>query len=204
MCGIFMMIIRYFFPIWCKMQINIVNAQHDIIQIYNKFCGTDSILWSIPSFRLNLGNIPHNNVSLIEHSLWIWRMLWMLTFMFLNTYLRFKTYPITLQRRATAHKRLRACDHYTSSALIGGKGGPVQVRFTPRLRDQRSVWMHDGCKVYMDSYMVSNGPCFMVTWIIFKTHPLEVGLRQSQEIMAAWTLTTVDLLYYIMWEDPHE
>ena len=24
--------------------------------------------------------------------------------------------------------------------------------------------MQDGCKVYMDSYMASNGPCFMVTW----------------------------------------
>ena len=28
-----------------------------------------------------------------------------------------------LQRRATSHTRLRACDHYTSSTLIGGKGG---------------------------------------------------------------------------------
>ena len=25
--------------------------------------------------------------------------------------------------RATSHTRLRACDHYTSSTLIGGKGG---------------------------------------------------------------------------------
>ena len=28
--------------------------------------------------------------------------------------------------------------------------------------------MQGGCKVYMDSYMASNGPCFMVTWIIFQ------------------------------------
>ena len=46
---------------------------------------------------------------------------------------------------------------------------PVQVRFTPQLRNQRSMWMQDdGCKFYMDSYMTSNGSCFMVTWIISK------------------------------------
>jgi hypothetical protein len=27
------------------------------------------------------------------------------------------------RERATSHKRLRACDHFTSSTLIGGKGG---------------------------------------------------------------------------------
>ena len=32
--------------------------------------------------------------------------------------------------------------------------------------------MQDGCKFYMDSYMALNGPCFMVTWIIFKKPPL--------------------------------
>jgi hypothetical protein len=62
------------------------------------------------------------------------------------------------------------------------KAHPVQVRFTLCLRDQWSMWMQDGCKVYMDSYMASNEPCFMVTWIIFKNHLLKViGLRQNQE-----------------------
>jgi hypothetical protein len=28
--------------------------------------------------------------------------------------------------------------------------------------------MQDGCKVYMDCYMASNGSWFMVTWIIFQ------------------------------------
>ena len=59
------------------------------------------------------------------------------------------------------------------------KAEPVQVRFTLRLRDQQSMWMQDGCKVYMDSYMTSNGSCFMVTWIIFKNHLLKVGLTQN-------------------------
>ena len=29
----------------------------------------------------------------------------------------------------------------------------------------------------MDSYMASNGSCFMVTWAIFKNHLLDVGLN---------------------------
>jgi hypothetical protein len=32
--------------------------------------------------------------------------------------------------RATSHTRLRDCDHYASSTLIGGKGGAGQVHFT--------------------------------------------------------------------------
>ena len=63
------------------------------------------------------------------------------------------------------------------------KAEPFQVRFTLRLRDHQSLWMQDGCKVYMDSYMASNGSHFMVTWIIFKTHVLEVGLTQNRETM---------------------
>ena len=104
--------------------------------------------------------------------------------------------------RATSHKRLRACVHYiTCQALsLEEKAEPVQVH----LRDQGSMWMQDGCKVYMDSYMASNGSCFMVTWSIFKNHLLEEGLTQNQETMALWTLITVDLLYFNMREDPHE
>jgi hypothetical protein len=64
--------------------------------------------------------------------------------------------------------------------------------------------MQDGWEVYMDSYMASNGSCFMVTWTIFKNHLLEVDLTQTQETMALRTLTIVDLFYFIMREDPHE
>ena len=56
----------------------------------------------------------------------------------------------------------------------------------------------------MDSYMASNGSCFLVTRIIFKNHLVEVGLTQNRETMALRTLITVDLFYYIMCEDPHE
>ena len=84
------------------------------------------------------------------------------------------------------------------------KADTFQVRFTLYLRDQRSMWMQYGCKVHMDYYMASNGPCFMATWTIFKTRLLEVGLTQNHENMALRTLTTVDLFYFIMCEDPHE
>ena len=68
---------------------------------------------------------------------------------------------------------------------------------TLHLGDQRTTWMPDGRRVYMDSYMASNGSCFMVTWTAFKNHFLEeVGLTQNQETMAFWTLTTVGLLYF--------
>ena len=64
--------------------------------------------------------------------------------------------------------------------------------------------MQDGCKVHVDSYMASNGSCFMVTWTIIKNHLLEVGLTQNRETMVLRTLTTVGLFYFIMCEDMHE
>ena len=53
--------------------------------------------------------------------------------------------------------------------------------------------MRDGCKVYMDPYMASNGSYFMVTWTILKNHLLEVNLTQNHETMALQTLTTIGL-----------
>ena len=56
--------------------------------------------------------------------------------------------------------------------------------------------MQDGCQVYVDSYMASNGSYFMVTWTIFQNHLLEVGLSHNWETMSLRTLTIVDLLYF--------
>jgi hypothetical protein len=81
------------------------------------------------------------------------------------------------------------------------KEEPVQVRFTLHSRDQRSMWMRDGCKVYMDSYMTSNGSSFMVTWIIFKNHLLKVGLTQKS--IDHGTLNAHKhwfILFYYVWE----
>jgi hypothetical protein len=54
-----------------------------------------------------------------------------------------------------------------------------------------------------DSYVASNGSCLMVTWTIFLNHLLEVGLTQNRETMALGTLTNVDIIYFIMCENPH-
>ena len=64
--------------------------------------------------------------------------------------------------------------------------------------------MQDGCQVYMDSYVASNGSCFMVTWTIFQNHLLEVDLIQNRETMILRMLTTVVLFNFITCEDLHE
>jgi hypothetical protein len=57
----------------------------------------------------------------------------------------------------------------------------------------------------MESYMASIGSCFMVAWIVFKSHLLEVGLTWNYwETMALQMLPTLDLFYFIICEDPHE
>ena len=67
------------------------------------------------------------------------------------------------------------------------------------------MWMQYGCKVYVDSSMASNGPCFKVTLTILKNHLLEVGLTQKQETMAHFQMfITVGLFLFIMCEDPHD
>jgi hypothetical protein len=59
------------------------------------------------------------------------------------------------------------------------------------------------CKIgvkstWIQSYMTSNGSCFMVTWTISKNHLLEVGQTQNRESMALGMFTIVDLFYFIM------
>ena len=78
--------------------------------------------------------------------------------------------------------RLRAHDHYTSSTLIGGKGGAGPSSLHTTLEGLTEYM----CKCKMDvkstrilSYMTLNGSCFMVTWTTFKNHLLEVGLTQK-------------------------
>ena len=82
---------------------------------------------------------------------------------------------------------------------------PVQIHFTQCLRDQRIMWLQDGCKVYMDSYMASDGSCSMVTWTILKNCLLKVGLTWNRETMALTPNThRIDLSYFITCEDPQK
>jgi hypothetical protein len=56
----------------------------------------------------------------------------------------------------------------------------------------------------MDSYITSNGSCFMVTWTIFKNHLLaQVGLTQNWETMTLQMLTNIELFYFIIYKDLH-
>ena len=64
--------------------------------------------------------------------------------------------------------------------------------------------LQDGCNVYVDSYMASNGSCVVVTGTILKNRLLEVGLTQNHETMALQMFTTVHLFYFLMCEDLQE
>jgi len=64
--------------------------------------------------------------------------------------------------------------------------------------------MQDGCKVYMDSYMASNGFVFHGHLDYFQKSPLGGRPNTNRETMARQSLTTVVLSYYIIYEDPHE
>jgi hypothetical protein len=77
---------------------------------------------------------------------------------------------------------------------------PVQVRYTLHLRGQRSMWMQDGCKVYMDSYVASNGSWFMVTWIIFKNNLLDVDLTQLGDQSTLNVHNHWFIWFYHVWE----
>jgi hypothetical protein len=60
------------------------------------------------------------------------------------------------------------------------------------------MWMQGGCKVYIDSYMASNGLCFMVIWTSFKNHLLKVGRTQNQETVA-FRMNHWFILFYHAW-----
>ena len=56
----------------------------------------------------------------------------------------------------------------------------------------------------MDSNMASNGPCFMVSWTVFKNHLLEVGLTQNRwETMALRTVISVDFFNVVLCARTH-
>jgi hypothetical protein len=101
----------------------------------------------------------------------------------------------------TRESRLRARDQYSSNTLIGGKGGAGPSSHHTTLEGTMEYICE--CKIgvkstWIQSYMTSNGSCFMVTWTISKNHLLEVGQTQNRESMALGMFTIVDLFYFIM------
>ena len=98
--------------------------------------------------------------------------------------------------------RLRACDHYTSSTLIGGQGGAGPSSLCTKLEGPMK-WVCE-CKVDVTSTWISSWHqinCFYGPLDCFQNHLLEVDLTQNRETMALRNLTTVILFYFIMCED---
>jgi hypothetical protein len=97
--------------------------------------------------------------------------------------------------------RLTSCDQYTSSTLIGGKGGagPTSLVHTT----------HEGPTEYVNARRMSSPHgflhgiewiMFMVTWTIFKQPPL--GRRPNTKLGDHGTLNTHNcwfILFYHMW-----
>jgi hypothetical protein len=101
-----------------------------------------------------------------------------------------------------SHTWLRARDHFTSSTLIGGQGavGPSSLHTTLEGPTEyvNARWMH--AKVYMDSYMASNGSCSMVTWTISK--PTSRRYAEHKTGKPWYTeISSIDLSCFIMCED---
>ena len=111
--------------------------------------------------------------------------------------------------RATSHTRLGARDHYISSTLIGGKGsgatGPSSLLHT--MFEGPTDWGCE-CKVGLRFTWVPWWHRMVhLAWSLgwfFINHLLEVGRTQNRETVALRMLTTIDLFYLIMCEDPRE
>ena len=79
---------------------------------------------------------------------------------------------------------------------------PVQVRFTLHLRDQWSMWMQDGCIVYMGFFLHG------IKWImfhphltIFNDHLLEIGLTLNMRPCHSTHSQLLLCYIFIMCED---
>ena len=80
---------------------------------------------------------------------------------------------------------------------LEGKADLVQLHFKLRLRDWWSMWMQDGCKVNMDSYMTSNRSCFLATGTIYQKAPL--GGRPNTKPGDHGTPNHWFILFYHVW-----
>ena len=96
----------------------------------------------------------------------------------------------------TLYTRDWARDHCNSSPLVGGKGraGPSSLHTTLEGPTEyvNAKWMSSvhGFLLYIKWIM------FLITWIIFKNHLLDVGLTQSWETMALWMLTIINIYIF--------
>jgi hypothetical protein len=115
------------------------------------------------------------------------------------------TQSVHAKLRATSHMRLRARDHYTSSTLIGGKGGAGPSSLLHTTLEGPTEYVFE-CKMDVKSTWIPTWhPMDHVPWslgLFSIKHLLEVGLTQNRETMALRMLTIIDLFYFIVCEDP--
>ena len=107
--------------------------------------------------------------------------------------------------RATSHTRLRARDHYTSSTLIGGKGGAGPSSLLHMTLEGPTEYVNgkmDVKSTWMESCMASNGSCFMVTRTIFQK-PSFGGRPNTKLVGDHGTMNAHNrwfVLFYRAWE----
>ena len=124
--------------------------------------------------------------------------------------------------------RLRACDHWTSSTLIGGKGivgpsllhtwnwGLVTIGLQALSLVEKGIvgpsLLHTTLEGPMNRWMQDIKSRRIPTWhqmdhiswslrLLEKNHLLQVGLTRNREIMALRNLTIINLLCFIMCEN---
>ena len=95
-------------------------------------------------------------------------------------YLLFDPHWATYQSKIGVWEPLHAWDWEpdTSSTLSGVKGGAGPSSLHTTLEGPIEH-VNARCKVYMDYYVASNGPRFMVTWTFCKNHLLEASLTKT-------------------------
>jgi hypothetical protein len=95
--------------------------------------------------------------------------------------------------KATSHMRLRACDQYTSSTLIGVKAGagPSSLHTTLKgpTKYVNAIWITTWHRMNHVSWSLE---------LFSENHLLEVGLTQNEETTSLQMLTTIGLFYIIM------
>ena len=92
-------------------------------------------------------------------------------------------YTLQGKGRAISHTRPWARDHELHFKRSHWWRGQSRSKFASHYAWGTNgvyTWTQDGCEVYMDSYVASNGSCFMVIWTISINRLLEVGLTQNR------------------------
>jgi hypothetical protein len=107
--------------------------------------------------------------------------------------------------RTTSHTRLRAHEHYTSSTLIGGKGGAGPSLLHTALEGPTEYISE--CKMDVKSTWIPTWhPMDLVSWSLDYFQKPSLGSRSNTKLGYHGNPNAHNNLfkYFIMCEDPHE